>query len=127
MAHFAELDDNNVVLRVIVVADRDCLNDNGDESEAVGAAFCANTFGGRWVQTSYNGNFRKCYAGIGSTYLEDVDAFKPAPPSDFPSWVWNETEWRYEPPVAEPTVDRDLYRWDEATVTWVLKTNPPPQ
>lgn len=77
MAHFAEIDANNQVLRVIVVGNPDCLDDNGQESEAVGAAFCQSLFGSgtRWVQTSYNGTIRGKYAGIGDTYDTDADAF----------------------------------------------------
>lgn len=82
MAHFAELDANNVVTRVIVVGNPDCLDENGQESEAVGVSFCQQLFGdnARWVQTSYNGNFRGVYAGIGYTYDEANDVFVPPPP-----------------------------------------------
>ena len=65
MAHFAELDSNNVVLRVIVVDNKDTADAAGVEKEHIGAAFCERLLGGRWVQTSYNGNKRKNYAGIG--------------------------------------------------------------
>ena len=71
MAHFAELDANNVVLRVIVVDNKDTSDVNGVEKEYIGAAFCEKLFGGTWKQTSYNGNFRKNYAGIGYTYYAD--------------------------------------------------------
>jgi len=67
MAHFAELNENNVVTQVIVV-NNDELLDNGVESEAKGVAFCQSLLGGNWVQTSYNANFRGKYAGIGDTY-----------------------------------------------------------
>jgi hypothetical protein len=82
MAHFAELDANNVVTRVIVVGNPDCLDENGQESEAVGVSFCQQLFGDdtRWVQTSYNGNFRGVYAGIGYTYDEANDVFVTPPP-----------------------------------------------
>lgn len=75
MAHFAELDENNIVLRVIVVSNEDCLDDNGVESEAVGISFCESLLGGRWVQASYNANFRGKYAGIGDTYDHLLDMF----------------------------------------------------
>ena len=78
MAHFAELDDNNIVLRVIVVDNKDTLDESGQESESVGAAFCNNLLGGRWKQTSYNANFRLNYAGIGYRYDEEQDAFLPS-------------------------------------------------
>ena len=65
MAHFAELDENNVVKRVIVVDNKDTSDANGNEVESIGVAFCQKLLGGNWVQTSYNGNIRKHYAGIG--------------------------------------------------------------
>ncbi|MFT4261430.1 MAG: hypothetical protein ACMXX9_03285 [Candidatus Woesearchaeota archaeon] len=78
MAHFAELDENNVVLRVIVVDNKNCCDKKGEEQEEIGRAFCEKLFnGGRWVQTSYNANFRKRYAGIGYIYDEEVDEFIP--------------------------------------------------
>lgn len=75
MAHFAELDDNNIVLRVVVVSNADLLDNNGVEQEALGIAVCQQQLGGRWVQTSYNGNFRGKYAGIGMRYDEVLDEF----------------------------------------------------
>lgn len=77
MAHFAELDANNIVLRVIVVSNEMLLDENGQENEFRGIAFCQSLFGAdtRWVQTSYNGNFRKNYAGVGYTYDPTRDAF----------------------------------------------------
>ena len=77
MAHFAQIDESNIVTRVIVVNNDCCLDENGQESEEVGIAFCksitsSNT---RWVQTSYNGNFRGLYAGIGYRYDEENDKF----------------------------------------------------
>jgi hypothetical protein len=75
MAHFAELNDQNEVLRVIVVNNSDCLDADGQESEAAGAAFCAALLGGRWVQTSYTGSMRGKFAGIGDTYDPVADVF----------------------------------------------------
>ena len=83
MSHFAELDSNGVVLRVIVVANKDTADANGVEKESIGKAFCERLFGGNWVQTSYNGNIRKRYAGIGYTYSEVLDAF--ITPRPYPS------------------------------------------
>jgi len=77
MAHFAQLDDNNVVLQVIVVHNNDCKDAEGNESEAVGVAFCQSLLGGNWKQTSYNGNMRGMYAGIGYTYNPTLDVFEP--------------------------------------------------
>ena len=75
MAHFAELDENNIVTEVIVVHNNELLDENGNESETKGIAFCQSLLGGNWVQTSYNGTVRKNYAGIGYTYDEGRDAF----------------------------------------------------
>jgi len=81
MAHFAELNENNIVTRVIVVSNDDCLDQYGNENEAIGALFCHNLLGGRWIQTSYNANFRGIYAGMGDYYDEELDIFiAPAPP-----------------------------------------------
>lgn len=77
MAHFAELDHNNSVIRVIVVGNPDCLDESGNESESVGVAFCQRitSLNSRWVQTSFNGNIRGKYAGIGDTYDPIADVF----------------------------------------------------
>lgn len=75
MAHFAQLDENNIVTQVIVVSNNDCLDQYGIENETIGALFCHNLLGGRWVQTSYNGNIRGIYAGIGYWYDETNDLF----------------------------------------------------
>jgi hypothetical protein len=118
MAHFAELDTNNVVTRVIVVGNPDCLDENGQESEAAGIAFCQSLFGAdtRWVQTSYNGNMRGNYAAVGYTYDEQLDAFIPIKP--YPSWVLNEITITWEAPVPMPS-DGQVYVWDEANQAWV--------
>lgn len=81
MAHFAKLDDNNIVTEIIVVHNNELL-DNGVESEQKGIDFCVAHFGGRWVQTSYSGSFRKNYAGTSYTYDQTRDAFIPPKPSN---------------------------------------------
>jgi hypothetical protein len=118
MAHFAELDENNVVLRVIVVANKDTTNANGEEAENIGVAFCRSLFGAstNWKQTSYNNKIRKNYAGIGFTYNADIDAF--VPPKTFASWVLNNETAQWESPVPMPT-DGKMYRWDEDGLSWV--------
>lgn len=116
MAHFAEIDSNSVVQRVIVVANKDTADANGNEIESIGVAFCQRLFGGNWKQTSYNANFRKNYAGIGYTYDAVIDAF--VPPQPFPSWVLNTNTARWEAPVPYPN-DGKIYRWNESTVSWV--------
>jgi hypothetical protein len=75
MAHFAELDENNIVTNVIVVHNNELLDENGYESEQKGIDFCVAHFGGRWLQTSYNASFRFNYAGIGYTWDETLEAF----------------------------------------------------
>lgn len=120
MAHFAELDANNVVLRVIVVHNNELLDENGQESEAKGIAFCQSLFGGNWVQTSYNGNRRKNYAGQGFIYDAQLDAF--IPPKPFASWVLNEDTCQWGAPVPYPA-DEKRYVWDEDTLSWKEVTN----
>jgi hypothetical protein len=117
MAHFAEVDENNIVLRVLVV---------DDFHESNGQEFLATTLGlgGTWLKTSYNTlggvhtnggtPFRKNYAGIGYTYDSVRDAF--IPPKPYPSWVLNEESCVYEAPVARPT--EGFYTWNEETTSW---------
>ena len=114
MAHFAQLE-NNIVKQVIVVSNVDTSDENGVEIEQIGIDFCSNLLGGTWKQTSYNGNIRKNYAGIGYTYDEGRDAF--IAPKPFDSWVLDEDTCQWEAPVAMPT-DNKKYSWDEATTSW---------
>lgn len=128
MAHFAELNQNNEVLRVIVVANEDTSDQNGVEDETIGVAFCKKLFGSNtmWKQTSYNGNFRKRYAGIGYSYNEELDAF--IPPKPYPSWVLNEETAEWEAPIPAPELTQEeidslsFYRWDEDSQSWILET-----
>lgn len=118
MAHFAELDAENKVIQVIVVAN-DALGGLAfPESEAPGVAFCQSLFGADsiWKQTSYNNNFRAAYAGVGYIYDPEHDVFYA--PSPYPSWVLNHTTWYWEAPVPHPT-DGGVYVWDEDTGSWV--------
>jgi hypothetical protein len=115
MAHYAELGENNVVLRVIVVSNSDCLDGNGNESEAVGAEFCQRLLGGTWKQTSYNGNIRKNYAGIGYTYNSELDAF--VPPKPFASWTLVAETAQWAAPVPYPA-DGKMYTWNENSTSW---------
>jgi hypothetical protein len=112
IAHFAEIDDNNVVLRVLVTDNND---PNGDE----GYQWLLDNLGGNWVKTSYNGNIRKNFAGIGYTYDATRDAF--IPPKPFPSWVLVESTCLWEAPVPYPT-DGAAYAWDEKKKKWVALT-----
>ena len=113
MAHFAEIDNNGVVLRVLVVP---------DEQESRGQAFLADDLGlgGTWVQTSYNARIRKNYAGVGMIYDADRDAFMSSQPFD--SWTLNEDTCQWEPPMAYPT-DGLIYQWDETTTDWKAIVN----
>jgi len=119
MAHFAQVDTNNIVGQVLVVP---------DEQEHRGEDYLVDDCGldGVWLQTSYNTvggqhlnggtAFRKNYAGVGYTYDEGRDAF--IPPQPFPSWVLNETTCQWDAPVPYPD-DGQPYEWDEDTVSWV--------
>jgi hypothetical protein len=125
MAHFAELDENNIVLRVTVVGNGDCLDANGQESEAVGIAFCQNLFGSntRWKQTSYNNNFRRQYAGVGFTYNATLDVF--IEPQPYPSWAFDAATGTWVCPVPKPVVpDNYTLIWDEENQEWDAVLNP---
>lgn len=117
MAHFARIDENNLVVEVLVT-------DNNAPNE--GYDWLIDTFGGRWVKTSYNTfggvhskggePLRKNYAGIGFFYDESLDAF--IPPKPFDSWILNTESCLWEPPVQKPTDDK-IYSWDESILNWV--------
>ena len=111
MAHYAFLDENNIVTEVIV---------GKDETEIIDGLTPEQWYGNfrnqRCVRTSYNGNIRKNYAGIGYTYDSIRDAFIPPKPYD--SWVLNEDTCNWEPPIAYP-LDGLMYSWDESTLAWV--------
>jgi len=115
MAHFAKIE-NGIVTQVIVVGNADTANADGVEKEYIGAAFCERLFGGDWKQTSYNGNMRKNYAGIGFTFDESRNAF--IPPQPYPSWTLVESTCQWTAPVTYPT-DGKTYTWDEPTLTWI--------
>ena len=106
MSHFAELDENNVVLRVLV-------GDNNMPNE--GYDWFVENLGGTWVKTSYNGNIRKNFAGIGYTYDEALDAF--IPPKPFDSWTLNEETCLWQSPIPYPQ-DGRVYTWNEETLAW---------
>ena len=115
MAHFAQLNAENLVTQVIVVANQDTADQDGVENEAIGIEFCTNLLGGKWVQTSYNGNIRKNYAGVGYKYDATLDAF--IPPQPFASWTLNEETAQWEAPIPYPE-DGKRYTWDEETISW---------
>lgn len=111
MAHFAEIDANNVVLQVVTL-------DNAHEIG--GAEYLAYDLrlGGSWIQTSYNGTIRKNFAGTGYTYDATRDAF--IPPKPFPSWVLDEATCRWGAPVAM-SVGVQMCQWDEGTLSWAVQ------
>lgn len=114
MAHFAELDENNVVLRVVVISNKDTEDDQGHEVESIGVAFCENLFGGGiWKQTSYNGNIRKNFAGIGYFYDSVNDVF--IPPQPWPVCILDTDTYRWNCPV----FNDPNWKWDPVTKTWV--------
>jgi hypothetical protein len=115
MAHFAKLNEENIVTQVIVVDNKDILDENGQESEQKGIEFCANLLGGTWIQTSYNASFRKNYAGKGYSYNQDLDAF--ILPKPYNSWILNETTYKWDAPTPYPT-DGGRYNWNEETLSW---------
>jgi hypothetical protein len=116
LAHFAQLNEENIVTRVIVVANQDTADKDGVENEAIGIEFCTNLLGGTWKQTSYNGNIRKNYAGVGFKYDATLDAF--VPPQPYASWILDETTAKWKAPVDYPT-DEKSYDWNESTQSWV--------
>ena len=142
MAHFAQLDSNNVVTQVIVVGNDDTSDSNGTETESIGVAFCQKLLGAdtNWKQTSYNGNMRGNYAGIGYTYMSNVatlgvgstDIFISQKPYD--SWTIDTTAANWKAPITQPTLtDEEVaankyYEWNESayqgdnTKGWDLKT-----
>jgi len=113
MAHFAQIDENNIVTQVLVVP---------DNAEDRGQDYLANDLGlgGTWVQTSYNNRIRKNYAGVGFTYDAVRDAF--IAPKPFDSWVLNEDTCRWEAPIAYPT-DGVMYKWNEDKKDWEAIVN----
>lgn len=129
MAHFAEIDHGGIVQRVIVIANH-VTEEDGEEVEAFGVAYCQYMFGEDtiWKRTSYNTMngvhatggtpFRKNYASVGFVYLQDIDAF--APPKPFTSWLLNPETCVWEAPRPYPDDNND-YEWCEETLDWVAK------
>lgn len=110
MAHWAEIDENNIVLRVTV-------GDNNDPDE--GYSWLVNNLGGHWIQTSYNANFRNKFAGIGDIYLEEYDVF--VSPQPYSSWNLNLETFIWEAPIAQPIANEgERYIWNEELLEWVL-------
>ena len=109
MAHFAKLDENNIVEQVIVVSNNELLDENGVEQESLGVAFCQSLFGSDtiWKKTSYNNNFRFRFAGIGYTYDSSLDAF--IGPKLCESWVLDNNTAEWIPPLDYPTLTQEQF------------------
>ena len=122
MAHFAHLDSDGVVVNVYTLDNSEIGNKPFPESEPLGQAFFQQLFPESvFKQTSYNGNFRCRYAGVGYTYSEQYDAF--IAPKPLPSFVFNETSLSWVYPVQYPT-DGKVYEWDEEIANWKLVGTP---
>jgi hypothetical protein len=119
MAYFAQVDDDGTVLQVISVSNADAPDPAPEHSEPLGQAFIAALgFGGVWRQTSYNGNFRKAYAGPGYRYDAQADVF--IAPQPYSSWTLD-TNYEWQPPTPRPTEGGPWF-WDEDTLSWVSPT-----
>jgi hypothetical protein len=130
MAHFARLDENNIVTEVIVVNNDDFIDGNGNENEELGQQVCRNLRrdpDSRWVQTSYNNKIRCRYAGIGYIYDKEYDVFLT--PKPFSSWVLDIETYFWEPPIPQPELTEEqiesgnYYEWNEENVEWELKNS----
>lgn len=116
MAHFAKIE-NGIVTEVLVVTNDDCKNLEFPESEAVGQSYLKSLgFGGEWLQTSYNSNFRKNYASKGYTYDKANDMFIPTKP--YESWILDVERGLWTAPVAAPS-EKYFYIWDEDNRQWI--------
>jgi len=119
MAYYAELNTDNIVVRVIAISDKDNYNLLNQENEDVGTAFCKATFGGtKWLKTSFNGKIRKKFASEGDFYDKDLDAF--IPPKPHPDLILNKETCRWEHIVPMPDDGRH-YSWNSNTLKWDLQ------
>jgi len=121
MAHFAKINENNIVEEVIVVNNSDCQNLSFPESEAIGQSFLLSIgLEGNWKQTSYIKSFRKNFASIGYSYDSDLDAF--VAPKPYPSWILNNESCIWEAPTPIPD-NIHTYVWDEENQTWIQESD----
>ncbi len=114
MSHWAEIDENNIVLRVTV-------GDNNDPVGDEGYQWLIDNLGGTWIKTSYNSNIRKNFAGIGFTYDAARDAF--IAPKPFNSWILDEATCQWQAPTPMPTTEGKFYYWSEDDLSWREVTN----
>lgn len=126
MAHFAQLNDDNVVINVIKVNNEDIIDENGNESEELGIQICQSHFPEtRWVQTSYNNSMRQEFAGIGMYYHEDYDLFTVQPP--FKSWIYDVENRVWNPPSPQPNFQEGYsIVWNEESLQWITTEIPNP-
>lgn len=118
MAHFAEIDEQGIVKRVVAL-DNDHIRDaDGRHNELLGKQYLSKILGGEWVQTSYNATFRKRFAGKGYRYDKELNAF--ITPNPFPSWLLNENTIEWEPPIEMPD-DGKRYLWNEVIMEWQVR------
>ena len=122
MAHYAFLDENNIVTEVIVGIDENITQIDTDGSEVGGSSeawenFYGNLRNQKCKRTSYNNNFRNRFAGVGFSYLEDLDVFIEEQP--YPSWTKNADTYQWSAPTPMPVVEGKRYNWDEPSLSWV--------
>lgn len=133
MQHFAQLDENNIVIFVCSAHDDNCLDENGNISEEVGINYCKSFYepirgqNTIWKQTCFENKMRVRYAGVGYYYDASLDAF--IPPKRFPSWVFNPIAYIWEAPIPEPSLTQEqmeagncYYEWNEDILDWELIT-----
>jgi hypothetical protein len=125
MAHFAQIDENSQVVQTIVISNDVLNNLEFPQSEPIGVAFCKSLYGENtvWLQCSYNNNFRKQYATVGSTYIKEKDIFILPKPVGYPSWILND-DYDWVPPIQRPT--DTVYWWNEKILSWVAVPKPYP-
>lgn len=121
MAHFAKLDENNVIVEIIFINNEIIIDENGNENEDLGVSFCKQLFGEdtKWIQVSYNGTFRKRYPAIGDTYDENLNAI--ITPKPYLSWRLNSETCDWEAPVPKPEdPEGKLVVWNESILSWEI-------
>jgi hypothetical protein len=117
MAHFAKLNDNNIVTEVIAVHNNELLDDNNVESESKGIDFCNSIIPGRWVQASFSNSFRSIFPAPGFSYDYEFDVF--IPPQPYPSWKLSYTTYLWEAPTPKPEeVEGSYWKWVESNKEW---------
>lgn len=124
MAHFAEIDSNGIVLRVVVGCNQDVINNGGEKSKQASEFFKKvnplSSNGVEWVQTSYHSNFRKKYASAGDRYIKEKDIF--IQPQPYPSWTLDQNgDW--QAPISKPLDYDQLAKWDEFNQIWIDYTS----